>query len=166
MAEAENPWWSVVPKLCSAFDSKGFPPGDLARMRRLDPDAPADFVFWRVMTLYAPDEVPGAVDERRWKVVLNALAILQGLHDGNKPLGAALGETGFSELRLSRLLRAEDEALDAEIRAAARYLASKGRHANLVELAMLVLCPEGSQAEAVRRRVARAYFRSTSVASE
>ncbi|MDP2312727.1 MAG: type I-E CRISPR-associated protein Cse2/CasB [Pseudomonadota bacterium] len=160
-------WWNVIPKLCAALDGKGVAPGDLARLRRLDPDASADFAFWRVMARYAPNELARAGEgaERRWMVVLSALATLQGLHDGSKRLGTALGEAGFSELRLSRLMRAEDDALAPEVRAAARYLASKGKSANLVDLAQLVLAPEGPQAEQVRRRIASAYFSATSTLS-
>jgi CRISPR system Cascade subunit CasB len=164
MAEPETAWWTVVQKLCGALSSDGFPPGDLAQLRRLDPDDPANFTFWRVMTLYAPHELarPGDDHERRWKLVLWALATLNGLHDPHKPLGGALGEAGFSELRLSRLLRAEDDTLAPEIRSATRYLASKGKPSDLLDFARLVLSPEGPQADKVRRRVAATYFSAVS----
>ena len=134
--------------------------GDLAALRRLDPEDPASPEFWRIMAAYVPsDTLPQgdpwlAQAERRWAIVLNALAILAGLHERTVPLGVALAGARYSELRFVRLLRARDAALADHVRSAARYLAAKGQGANCADLARLVF----SESESVRRKIARDYY--------
>ena len=141
-------------------------PGDLAALRRLDLDDPTEPAFWQVMVAWVEPSwvVPNQAArrdyaERDWACVLNALVLMVGLHQPGRALGSALAAAGFSELRLSRLLRASDAGLRTEVRLAARYLGSKAEPCNHVELATLVLSRQDPD-DRVRRQIARNYYRT------
>ena len=153
----------VAHGVARALEERVIGPGDAAELRRLKPDDPASPAFWRMLAQYiAPNfERLSQEDERRWAVILNALATLAGLDTPGIALGAALRDAGFSELRFVRLLRAEDERLADTVRGAARYLASKAQPANLAQFADLVLSDGRRNAEQVRRDVARTYYQPT-----
>lgn len=137
-------------------------PGDLADLRRLRPEEPASPAFWKLAATYLSDSLPGGPGreeaERRWAAVLGALANLRGLHRSDRPLGRALAEAGLSEMRLLRLLRARDAALYDVTRGVVHYLAQKAEPADLGQLAGLLLDQDGDRAEAIRRRIARAFY--------
>jgi CRISPR type I-E-associated protein CasB/Cse2 len=151
----------AVHGVARALGEGAIAPGDSANLRRLRADDPAAPAFWRVLSYYVAPNFPRPLtegEERRWAVILNGMAHMQGLHAPEQRLGAALREVGFSELRFVRLLRAESEGLEDLVRQTARFLAAKGRSANLVDLARLVLSDGRRDAERVRRHIARDYF--------
>jgi CRISPR system Cascade subunit CasB len=86
------------------------------------------------------------------------MALLEGLHAPRARLGAVLAESGFSELRFERLLRAHGEALWDAVRRMAHFLASKAASVNQADIAWLVLSDDRSDAERVRRRLARHFY--------
>jgi len=153
----------AVHGVARALEEGSIAPGDAADLRRLKPESLASPAFWRVVALHvAPHfERLSEDDEARWAVILNALAVLPGLDDPRRPLGAALRDAGFSELRFTRLLRAEHDRLADNVRSTARFLASKGEAANLAQLAELVLSAGRGHSEPVRRRIARDFFQPT-----
>lgn len=147
-----------------ALEEGAIAPGEAADLRRLKPANPAAPAFWRILAHYVAPQFERALteeEERRWAVILNALAYLVRLDAPGQRLGTALREAGLSELRLVRLLRAEGERLEDAVRQTARFLASKGRSANLAELARLVLSDGRKDPERVRRDIARDYFMTT-----
>src|SRR5262245_47404356 len=134
---------SVVGKLAWAL-SNTVTPGDLAALRRLKPGDPSCLAFWKIVA----DHLAGAFPERglfreqaeaRWGVVLSAMAELEGLHQPNRPLGRALAEADYSELRLLRLLRAHDEILADSARTMAHFLRSKADRCSQTDIARLIL---------------------------
>lgn len=156
---------AIVGRIAGAIERGELSPGDVASLRRLEPHDPSASAFWRVCALFLepaaalPANDPLRADaEKRWAGILNALAILQGCHRPGTPLGSALAEAGYSELRFSRLLRARDDVLLDEIRSGARFLASKAQPADLTDLARLVLSDGRADEETVRRRIARSYY--------
>lgn len=156
---------AVVHRIAAMLASGAIRAGDAAELRRLMPDDASAPAFWKLMAelimpvLNLPSRGPARDDaERRWAVVLNALAHLTGLDAPRRPLGDALAASGMSELRFARLLRARGDRLAIEVRIAARFLASKAETANLTDLADLVLSDGHRHAESVRRRVARSYY--------
>jgi CRISPR system Cascade subunit CasB len=139
------------------------PPGDLAALRRLKPGDPSCLAFWKIAAAYLESSLPGGgprrdETENRWSVILAAMAELEGLHQPRRPLGSALAEVDYSEIRLLRLLRARDEALADAVRTMAHFLRSKTTGANQSDLAQLVLSAGRRDEEAVRRRIARNYY--------
>ncbi|HEX7119850.1 MAG TPA: type I-E CRISPR-associated protein Cse2/CasB [Longimicrobiales bacterium] len=154
----------AVHGVARALEEGAIAPGEAAELRRLKPENPAAPAFWRVLAHYVAPQFGRPLtedEERRWAVILNAMAYLVRLHAPGERLGIALSQAGFSELRFTRLLRAEGDRLEDTVRNTARFLASKGRSANLVDLARLVLSDGRKDAERVRRNIARDYFLTT-----
>lgn len=138
--------------------------GPLAELRRASADDPPVPAFWRAMLRFPSLlEAAGPTQderERRWIALLSARAMLDGIAWGSS-LGRSLAAAGLSELRLSRFLRAKDDALLVQVREIARFLAVKAQDTNWIELVDLVLSQDQpSWAESVRRRVSRDYFRA------
>jgi CRISPR type I-E-associated protein CasB/Cse2 len=137
--------------------------GPLAELRRLRADADDR---WRSATFYqvygeiSPDHAGSEAHERRWAMILAGMATLT--HEHGPSLGRALAAAGFAERRLVRLLDADDDHLPSELRAVVSFLASKGSTLDWRDLAALVLSVDAEHRDAVRRRIAAAYFRNLS----
>lgn len=150
----------------------GYAPGDVAALRRLGKAGWGVPIFWRVVTrtleplgLIASGERRGQ-DEKRWAVVLAALAALDGQHARGIPLGRGLAEAGVSELRVERLLRAHDDALLALVRPLAHQLASKGTKFDQLGLVELVLSDGAPHEDLVRRAIGRDFYRAEGAAND
>ncbi len=147
----------------AAVLSKSVSPGDLADLRRINSDEPASPAFWRIVTSFLGAYVPGAgtardEEESRWASILSAMAVLEGLHLAEVPLGRALAAAGLSETRFVRLLRARGPALRKQLRELARFMAAKAAAADQADLADLVLSDGRARQGAVRRAISRAFY--------
>ncbi|MGI8498966.1 MAG: type I-E CRISPR-associated protein Cse2/CasB [Gemmatimonadaceae bacterium] len=96
--------------------------------------------------------------ETRWSAIIVGLAYLGELHRPGATLGRALVAAGFSELRFSRLLRADGERLLDELPMLARFLAAKDTPADWVQAAWLILSADQIGEEKARRNLARDYY--------
>lgn len=139
--------------------------GDIAALRRMDPRAPAS-AFFKLESYFPEGALPSALEalpiaETRWAAIVVGLAHLGDLHRPDVPLGAALANAGFSEIRFTRLLRADGERLVDEIPALGRFLAAKGVAANFTDAARLLVSADRSDEETSRRRLARRYYAAT-----
>lgn len=81
---------------------------------------------------------------RQWEVLIHAMAVLVGTarkppHRWDKPAGAAIHETGWSEARFLRLLSTEGESLDHAVVRLAHFLAQKDVALDWRPLVWLVL---------------------------
>lgn len=146
--------------------------GDLAELRRISPDAPFTPALWKVLMKLDLADAPPGIDqrvwERRWATLLMGLAFCADLHDYKTPLGRALAEAGWSELRFVRLMRATDEQLETHVRRLAQFLASKAQKANWADVAWLLFCQSGDpskdlcrsseKAEEIRLGISRFYY--------
>lgn len=153
--------------------------GDLAELRRMDPDEPDAAAFWRVMAHYdllnSNEEV-----ERKWSLIIHGIALMTPTssgegnpattHNGAMPVGRSLflgGESQrssafYSEARLNRLLTSGGPMLRILLVRMFRMLAASGVIFNWREMAQFVL-NEGydhDAAEQNRRRIAREYYRA------
>lgn len=153
--------------------------GDLAELRRMDPDDPDAAVFWRLLAQYELLNSGEAV-ERKWALILHGIALMtpansggdnpQTAHDGYMPVGRALflgGEAqraqGFySESRLNRLLTARGTMLRVLQARMFRMLAASGVSFNWREMAQFILNEVYNEdaAEQGRRRIARDYYQA------
>ncbi|MEL7059200.1 MAG: type I-E CRISPR-associated protein Cse2/CasB [Acidobacteriota bacterium] len=141
--------------------------GDLAELRRLDPLNPGGGAFWRLVVRHLE---PGGQlrfpdSEQRWALILRLVGHLLELHKENARLGFALAEAKVSEMRLSRLLRADLDGLDSLLRTVTHQLESAYARVDLGDVASLVTtAPSGTSispaAQRIRRRVARHYYRA------
>lgn len=143
------------------------PAGDVAELRRLDPERPSAPAFWKLVVgeleelgalrRGAPDREE---QERRWAVILNALAHLGDLHRPGRGYGVALASSGFSEHRFGRLLRARSGPLWYQARRSAQFLSSHAEPTDATGLAWLVLSDGRSDEQRARRQLARDYYRA------
>ncbi len=152
--------------------------GDLAELRRMDPDDPDAAVFWRLL---APHDLLGnPAIETKWALILHGIALMtptnsgsgnpQTAHDGYMPVGRALFLGGaaqraqgfYSESRLNRLLTARGPMLRALLARMFRMLTAADVSFNWREMAQFIL-NEGydeDAAERGRRRIARDYYQA------
>ncbi len=147
--------------------SKSMSNGDLAELRRVNHQSPYSAALWRLMMaledkheeVYRQTEQETDEQEAvtRWGVLLMGMAHNVGLH-GGVPLGQALAQAGWSELRFERLMRARDVSLLALIGPMSKFLASKAQPANWDQVAGLLFYQEGERARQERHKIARAYF--------
>lgn len=157
---------AIVGRIVQALE-KQLAPGDIAALRRLEPSDPAAPAFFKVAASVLDGILPDGEDarldaERRWAAVLCSMSVTNGLHLFGRPLGSALADAGFTELRLTRLLRARGDQVFTALRAAAQFLASKAQPFDPADLARLVLSEGRPDEEKVRRAIARSYFATIS----
>lgn len=154
--------------------------GDLAELRRMDPDKPDAAAFWRLMgqldLLNSSEEV-----ERKWGLIIHGIALMtptnngQGnpntAHNGSMPVGRALylgGESQrsaafYSEARLNRLLTSGGPMLRTLLTRMFRMLSAGGVAFNWREMAQYILnegLDDDTAFEQNRRRIAREYYRA------
>jgi len=137
--------------------------GDLAELRRLDPDHPGAPTFWRLVVAHLDPSLPNrgqARDEalKRWAAIMRAMAEMARFHDPRLPLGAAMAQAGVAEMRVLKLLRANGESLSGMVRMLSHQLAAAAVAANLADVARLVLSDGRSAEESVRNRIAYDYY--------
>ena len=169
-AETERAVYEGLGPIIQRLDTllrESFSPGDLADLRRMQPGRPGCPAFWRLAAavLEPQGHLPpgdGLARERaesHWGTILAGMAHGKDLHRKGRPLGRALAESGVSELRLLRLLRATDQALLDLVRVTVHQVASEGVTFDWVEMADLILSDGATREDSVRRRIARAYYR-------
>ena len=152
--------------------------GDLAELRRMDPDTPDATAFWRLMARYQLLDNPAL--ENKWALILHGIALMtptggednasRSAHDGHTPIGRALflgnettRQTAFySESRLNRLLTARGPILRTLLARMFRMLAAAGVSFNWREMAQFILNDNYDEdaAELSRRRIARDYYQT------
>jgi CRISPR system Cascade subunit CasB len=138
--------------------------GDVAALRRMNPRHPPA-AFFKIEGILLDAQLPGNAVmreelETRWAAIIAGLAYLGSLYRPGQRLGTVLAYAQFSELRFARLLRADGDRLVDELPAVARFLAAKAAPVDWVGAAHLILSADGENEEAVRRHIARDYYRA------
>jgi len=171
-------WGNTAAAFARILASPDFPRGDLAELRRMDPDEPDAAVVWRLLARY---ELLGSPRiENKWALILHGIALMtptaagdgsgRNAHDGAVPVGQAIFSGGdsqrssayYSESRLNRLLTARGPILRTLLARMFRMVAAAGQPFNWREMAAFIL-NEGYDEEAAeqgRRRIAREYYRA------
>ena len=157
--------------------------GDLAELRRMNPDEPDAAVVWQLLSRY--DLLGNRARESQWGLILHGIALMTptagrelpvasdsyrpSAHNPTLPIGQALyqggdvnrGDKGFySETRLNRLLTARDEMFRALAARAFRMLGRAGQPFNWRDMANLILNEDNDRGEEIRRRIARSYYQT------
>lgn len=131
--------------------------GDLAELRRMDPDRPDAPAFFRILVRHHPNADPDLA--RRCARVVRILALRpEALAPGS--LGQAMAEHGVSEARVQKLLSARGGALASQIALIARRLAGEGALPYRALSRLLLLHDDDEAAESIRLEIARDYFRT------
>ncbi len=69
-----RPWGEVAVGFARQLAAEDFPRGDLAELRRMDPDDPDAAAFWRLMA--GEDLLRSQAIERKWALALHGLALM------------------------------------------------------------------------------------------
>ena len=142
--------------------------GDIARLRRMNPDAPTEAAFWRVCKETGIDQ-SGPELTRTWANIARMIATgtkvrekeTTGPHNGNIQLGTALAQAGYSEERLRTLLNAGPAEAPYLAERAARFLQAREEgQFNWNDAARLVLTGHRTQDQRDydRTKIARDYY--------
>lgn len=172
-------WGETAFDLAKELASPAFPRGDLAELRRMDPNTPDDeAAFWRLLA--RNDLLGNPVLERKWALILHGIALMtrtagndipsRSAHDGHMSVGRALYLGGdavrtqafYSETRFNRLLTARGPMLRTLLARMFRMMAAADVSFDWIEMARFIQY-EGSfeeSAEGTRRRIAREYYRA------
>lgn len=176
--ERGNTWGDIATKFAWQMAQQGFGRGDLAELRRMNPDSTDSPVLMGLLAqeeLFGPPEV-----EKKWALILHGIALMTpkggddesrgSAHDGQMPVGRALYLGGeptrdqgfYSEIRLNRLLTARGSMFRSLLARTFRMLAAANVSLDWKEMAGFIR-DEGDfekSAEIARRRIAREYFQA------
>ena len=153
--------------------------GDLAELRRMDPDEYDAPVFWRLMAQHDLLN-SGETVEVKWALILHGIALMtptnsadgnpNTAHNGQNPVGRALylgGESQrtsafYSESRLNRLLTARGPMLRTLLARLFRMAAANDVSFNWREMTQFIMNDGYNEnaAEQNRRRIAREYYQA------
>ncbi len=180
--ERRDAWGDTAVKFARLMALESFGRGDLAELRRMNPDSVDSPVL---MGLLAQEDLFGAREvEAKWALIVHGIAIMtprggpggeaKTAHDGQMPVGRALylgaettreqGQGFYSETRLKRLLSSRGGMTRALLSRAFRMLAASRVTFNWREMANFIRCDgfDEEAAERSRYRIAREYFRAQS----
>lgn len=165
----EKPVWeqeaSWLAKIAFRLANDGFPMGDHAALRRMNPQAPsshAEIAAERLLSS-AGAEPTGEADRKRWLLIIHCLALTRGQHAHSASTGATLAQVQYSEERINRLLSSDFEVIADVLPRLARFLRAKGSAIDWLPLARIARWTgrDESRADQSRNRVAREYARAT-----
>lgn len=177
--EESQTWGGIVFGFAGQIAGENFQRGDLAQLRRMDPDAPEAAAYWRLM---ADRGLLGSAGwETKWALILHGIALMTRTaggevasriaHDRHMPVGRALflgGDSGrresgyYSESRLNRLLTARDHILRTLLARMFRMMAAANQPFDWSEMARFILYEgyDEERAEQARRRIASEYYQA------
>ena len=165
-------WSEIAVRIANHMASEGFGRGDLAALRRMDPESPNAAAFWRLTARY--DVLRGEEAERKWGLILHGIALMtktggdtigRSAHVRGLPVGRALFTGGdvnrttafYSESRFNRLLTARGPMLKALLARMFRMMAATDQGFDWYQMSQFILS-EGDRAERIRRSIARDYY--------
>lgn len=167
--------------LCCWLVSGQLDNGQLAALRRSDPSAKPPAFYWlsaHIEQQLLKRDIP-PYEEGQWALLIHCLSLLtppgepdrkdpgnsaRNPHRQTIPLGLALAEAGFSELRLSSLLQAQGDQMAKKLVRCCRFLASKNEKFDGRDLARLISFQQPSDPgyNRIRQTIARDYYRRLS----
>ena len=112
--------------------------GDISSLRRMDPKEPCS-VFWRML---ASNKVEGCPEnDRKWALVVKCMAITYPNMDSQVNPGQSFRDAGFSQasdIKMSRLLKAEEGPFEDYLVSAIRQVSAKKVSINWMKFAEFV----------------------------
>lgn len=137
--------------------------GELAALRRLDPERPDAGAFFRLLARSVPEPLASIELLSRWGLAAWAMAQMpEALVRGSLGQALAKGSSVMSEARVNRLLATRGSGFRIQVRRMVRILAAVGAPLPYRQLGRLVL-DEGRDerwAEVLRLSIARDYWRA------
>ena len=165
----EVPIWKQeagwLAKIASRLANDGFPMGDYAALRRMNPQTPSSHAEIAAERLLASAGAAptGEADRKRWLLIIHCLALTRGQHSHRASTGSVLAQVQYSEERINRLLSADFEVIADVLPRLARFLGAKGAAIDWLPLARIARWTGRAEnrADQSRNRVAREYARAT-----
>lgn len=180
-ADEPQDWGSIAVSFARLMTLPNFSPGDLAGLRRMDPDEPGTTAaYWRLMAQY--NLLGSPVVEMKWALILHGIALMtpragdegsdnRTAHEGFMPVGRALFLGGdanrrergyYAESRLNRLLTARSPMLRSLLARMFRMMAAADQPFNWREMARFILYEnyDEDSFEMARRRIASEYYQA------
>ncbi|MYA01028.1 MAG: hypothetical protein F4Y35_04515 [Chloroflexi bacterium] len=178
-AEELQDWGSVAVSFARQMTFPNFSRGDLAGLRRMDPDEPGAAAYWRLMA--EKNLLGSAALELKWALILHGIALMtpragdegdsRTAHEGYMPVGRALFLGGdanrpergyYAESRLNRLLTARGPMLRSLLARMFRMMAAADQPFNWREMARFILNEDYDEErfEMARRRIASEYYQA------
>lgn len=157
---------AIVRRLVAEIGDHYFPTGDLAGLRRMNPDTPDAAAFWRLMARRRLLGNPCM--DHKWGLIMHGIALMvPKAHDEKVKVGKALFEGGdsqrrnayYSDLRLNRLLKAQGEILTTLLTQLFRMMKAANQPFDWREMASFILS-EGDDAEQARLKIASEYYQA------
>ena len=157
---------TIALQLKDDISDPSFPRGDLAGLRRMNPEVPDTKAFWQLMARKGLLDNPAL--ESKWALVMHGIALMTpNPHDSEVSVGKALyegGESGrksafYSNLRLNRLLKARGSLLVTLLTQMFRMMKTPF---DWGEMASFILSEvdDPAKQEETRVKIARDYYRT------
>lgn len=144
-------------RVAGILSSDGFPSGQRAALRRMSPGHPLPLCFYQFAVSHLSVGWEQAIDD--WATLIAGIALMSpNAYSAHVGLGEALGEAGYSEFRLERLLAAEDMVRRVLLLRAVRFLAAKSKAFNWAEGARFLLIRDEDRRQALNLRIAKDFY--------
>lgn len=158
---------AIVYRLVSEIGSPVFPRGNLAELRRMNPEEPDSTAFYQLMG--ARGLLRNEALETKWATIIHGIALMTPTaHDSGTPVGEALFEGGdpnrtsafYSRLRLNRFLKSEGSVLVTLTKQLFLMMKAASQPFDWREMTTFILSEgvDPDKAEESRRMIARSYY--------
>ncbi|ROR32700.1 type I-E CRISPR-associated protein Cse2/CasB [Inmirania thermothiophila] len=147
----------IIAHVAGTLASEHFPTGERAALRRMSPGQPPPLYFYRFALRHLPGNWEAV--EADWVTLTAGMALMApNAHRPGFSLGTALGEAGYSEGRMERLLQSDGDTRRILFLRAVRFLAAKAQPFDWLDGARLLLTRDAKKREGVHRRIARDFY--------
>lgn len=174
--EPSMPWGEIAIRIANDIAAENFNRGDLANLRRMDPDTPDAAVFYQLSAKY---NLSGSFEmTRKWALVMHGIALMtqtssedatsRAAHVRSMSIGKALFTGGddsrtsafYSESRFNRLLTARGTMLRTLLARMFRMMAATSQGFDWYQMAQFVLYDgyDDERANQIRQNIARDYY--------
>jgi len=144
--------WAIT-NLCSETEKR--------LLRRLRTDKLDQPSFWRVLQWVDPTMNPSDEHLESLGFAIQAMARVAMLKGSPQSLGKALASSNFSEARLMRLVRADDEQRGSELLRAVSMLESKAQPCRLADLGRYMLIQDTEKRSSFNYTLTGDFYRSS-----
>lgn len=159
---------SNAARIAMRLTRRGITPGDIARLKRMNPRHPTEKTFWENCIALGIDQASENL-VKTWAEIFSMIAKgtkvtelgTTGPHEGDTPLGKALARTGYKEERFKTLMNADESSVVRMLDRATAQLYANGQKFNWNDAARLAMTRHRSQddRERDRMRITRDYYR-------
>lgn len=161
---------SIISSLAGTIGHQMFPSGDLAGLRRMQITSPHP-AYWRLLFSKIPENWRGEAQEKIWALTMKNMAIMApDIHTPKMSIGTVLALIALDsggdpsipgnpmEARLLALLSAPEKRLEDHIRLMARFLRSKEKSIDWVEMFYFLITKDRSKKEVISRKIAKSFY--------